>query len=203
MQMFFLVVNQHSFSQFIDTAEIMCRRPQDIQLTSTFLDISSLRQHNGGPPSKRPSSRSSSTSLSTQDSRRSSVSFGSIEVREFDRIVGDHPDVSNGPPLSIGWEFVQDEAVTVDEYEEAKPPKSNKREENFLVRTKFERICILHQDYGYSIQELRAAEKEAKRVHKQREYSKEKHGRTVEYLESAMYAIGHRLHRVLPHKREC
>jgi len=43
------------------------------------------------------------------------VRFSTVEMRHYQRIVGDHPDVEI--PLAIGWEFLQAPAVPVAEFE--------------------------------------------------------------------------------------
>mmetsp|Transcript_24778 Transcript_24778/g.40541 ORF Transcript_24778/g.40541 Transcript_24778/m.40541 type:complete len:253 (-) Transcript_24778:83-841(-) len=63
-----------------------------------------------------PSSRRSTNSLLSA----SSVSFGSIEIRDYERIAGDHPDTNIGVPLAIGWAFKERGAMPVDKYEKAK-----------------------------------------------------------------------------------
>jgi hypothetical protein len=128
----------------------------------------------------------------SEDSRRSSISFGSIVVREFNRIIGDHPDVSSGPPLSIGWEYSQNEPVPVDEYEKNKDSSHGPPERT----TKFERILLLHQDYGFSLQELKDAETKAKRAKKRRAQSSERHSKISEYSESMRLAIARGVNRV-------
>lgn len=40
-----------------------------------------------------------------QNSR--SVRFSVVQVREFDRTVGEHPACKAGPPLTLGWSFVE------------------------------------------------------------------------------------------------
>lgn len=46
------------------------------------------------------------------------VKFSTVEMRHYQRIVGDHPDVET--PLAIGWEFVQGPPVSVNDLEEQK-----------------------------------------------------------------------------------
>jgi hypothetical protein len=41
------------------------------------------------------------------------VTFGAVHVREFERVAGDHPDASPGPPLSLGWGYVEKEDTPV------------------------------------------------------------------------------------------
>lgn len=54
--------------------------------------------------------------------RSSRVSFTTIEVREYDRIVG-QPDPEVETPLSIGWEFEERKPTTVDDWEVSRPPR--------------------------------------------------------------------------------
>jgi hypothetical protein len=52
------------------------------------------------------------TSIMTSNKR--SVSFKTIEVREYERVLGDHPNTTHGPPMSIGWAFVEHDAIDLD-----------------------------------------------------------------------------------------
>eukprot|EP00586_Coscinodiscus_wailesii_P007092 CAMPEP_0172491588 /NCGR_PEP_ID=MMETSP1066-20121228/22449_1 /TAXON_ID=671091 /ORGANISM="Coscinodiscus wailesii, Strain CCMP2513" /LENGTH=363 /DNA_ID=CAMNT_0013260715 /DNA_START=229 /DNA_END=1320 /DNA_ORIENTATION=- len=49
----------------------------------------------------------------------SKVCFSTVEIREYETILGDHPFVSSGPALSIGWSYNKDnvQSFTLDEYE--------------------------------------------------------------------------------------
>jgi hypothetical protein len=38
------------------------------------------------------------------DSVTKSVFFAFVQIREHHRILGDHPSVSSGPPISLSWE---------------------------------------------------------------------------------------------------
>jgi len=52
---------------------------------------------------------------------QSVVSFDQVNIREYERILGDNPSCSSGPPLSIGWKFSPDPMViSVDDYEGGK-----------------------------------------------------------------------------------
>jgi hypothetical protein len=147
----------------------------------------SIKHHRGAKICLAPpGSHYSHLSEESQASHRSSISFGPIEVREFARIVGDHPDVSSGPPMALGWEYIQDDPITVDEYEK----KNKGRSRGPIERTtKFERILILHHEFGFPMQELRDAEKEAKRTQLRRTNSKKSHNLLYECSESIALAI--------------
>ena len=47
------------------------------------------------------------------------VSFDSIEIRQYPRILGDNPSVSCGAPISLSWEYFQDGSVlcSIDDWE--------------------------------------------------------------------------------------
>lgn len=100
---------------------------------------------------------------SSHDPRK--VSFGSIQVREYERIVGDHPDTRIGVPISIGWGYHVKEAVDIDTYEANKKPR-------FMLRmSSITRKNLLHEVFGIPEEELRAAEKEIQKIKKSREHS--------------------------------
>lgn len=52
---------------------------------------------------------------------QSVVSFDQVNIREYERILGDNPSCTSGPPLSIGWKFSPSPMViSVDDYESGK-----------------------------------------------------------------------------------
>lgn len=59
---------------------------------------------------------SSDFSSSHTDSRRS-VDFGNIEIQEYTMMLGDHPGVSEGTPITIDWKPVASHLFSVDDYE--------------------------------------------------------------------------------------
>jgi hypothetical protein len=131
---------------------------------------------------------SSDNSSSSSTGRR--VAFGVIHVREYERIVGDHPDCRVGVPLSIGWAYNQKEGMPVDQYETHRVKKGN------LRMSSITRKNLLRNVFGISDEELRDAEKEVQRIRKSREHSM-KQSAVVAKTESAVKSFRKRLGRVL------
>lgn len=98
----------------------------------------------------------SSLGDSSSDLRR--VSFGSIQVREYERIIGDHPETKVGVPLSLGWGFYERDLLPISRYESERVPKKS------LRMSSITRKNILHNVYGIPEEELRAAEKEVRKI---------------------------------------
>ncbi len=56
------------------------------------------------------------------------VSFGSVLVRDYDMILGDHPCCTYGPPVTLDWDYLEYESLAVDDYEFHHPPRRGLRE---------------------------------------------------------------------------
>jgi len=57
----------------------------------------------------------------TQSGSRKSVSFSTLQIREYGIIPGDNPSVVLGCPLAIGWEYDGEITCSVEDYEESRP----------------------------------------------------------------------------------
>ncbi len=136
----------------------------------------------------------SSDSLSSQSSQKS-VSFGRVEIREFNRIVGDHPDTRVGPPLSLGWEFDQQSPMPLDEYESQRSPKKQNLRMSSITRKN-----LLHNVFGIPEEEIRAAEKEVQKIAKLREVTS-KQGKLSERTEEVVQAARRKFRRSLSAER--
>lgn len=80
--------------------------------------------------------------------KRTSVSFSTIEIRSYDRVLGDNPSCSHGPAVSIGWQYEPDPiTVQLDEYEYYR--SEDRLDGTALVLSRSEREEIL-EDLGYS-----------------------------------------------------
>ncbi len=97
--------------------------------------------------------------------KKTRVKFSTVAIREYNRIVGDHPDCKVGPPMSISWEFAELPVQGVDEFE-----SNHKRRRNIRL-TSITRKNMLHHVFGIPESEIRLAEKEVQKILKQRDNS--------------------------------
>lgn len=133
--------------------------------------------NNGNRPSL-PSSDQSAHSTT------SSVDFGTVEVREYERICGDHPDVHDphrGPPLAIGWRFAENQVMSLDSFEET---RKHGRSASFGPMNGEMRKNILKHGFQVSESECQANMKESIKCKKLREKTNKqsKFGERVEGL---------------------
>jgi hypothetical protein len=133
-----------------------------------------------------------SLSITTaHSSSKKAVSFGLIQVREYNRVVGDNPTVRVGPPMSIGWEFVQKQAVPVDDYEKIKRPRTS----DLRIMGSIARKSILRYEFQVSLEDIRAAEKIIQKIQRQR-YRTIQQGKLVASIEYAMELAKRKIHRI-------
>jgi len=53
-------------------------------------------------------------------SRSKKVRFDVVEIRHYERIASDNPCCSSGPPIGIGWNFIETQKSKVNDYEESR-----------------------------------------------------------------------------------
>jgi len=99
--------------------------------------------------------------------KRRSVSFGPIHVRQYERIVGDHPVTKVGVPLSIGWGYYEDDiypdGVSIERYECDRIHKGKIRMSSITRKN------LLLNVFGLPEKEILQAEKRSKKLRKERE----------------------------------
>lgn len=88
------------------------------------------------------------------DGRVRRVSFNKIEIREYPICLGDHPDCSTGPPLTIAWNPVREMHFSVNKFESMR--ESVRRHDSELKLSYLSRKCVL-MELRYSDAELKRA----------------------------------------------
>jgi hypothetical protein len=118
---------------------------------------------------------------------KKTVSFGAVQRREFNRIVGDHPDVKVGPPVSFDWEYGDLPSISLEEYE-----SSRAAYKRLLRMSSITRKNMLRNVFEVDEEEIRSAEKEVQRIRLLREKSA-KQSESAAVVESAMKRAGRKL----------
>lgn len=144
----------------------------------------------------RTESRSWCTSSSDNDNdnhshletKKRTVSFGPIHVRQYERIVGDHPDTRVGVPLAIGWAYNEDECMSIERYEVA---RARRGRANFRL-TSITRKNILLNVYGLPKEDIMRAEAETEKLQKQRKQALRNHSLSAK-TETFTKKIGKRM----------
>jgi len=116
-----------------------------------------------------PRSALKQSSSSSSSSEQKKVHFGNLEMRNYAIVLGDHPDCSSGPPVSIGWEYSPAETVSIDKYESTKPRRRSmdQLELNYFVRKR-----MLRRHVGVSDEEMRESIENVRRIQRQRMQTK-------------------------------
>jgi len=97
-----------------------------------------------------------------------SVSFHSVDVREYDRTVGDNPSCRSGPPLSLDWSYSKkyEQPKTLEQYEIEREDRVRSLRQ--LHVNKYRRRNLLSFNWGHSEEDMKSARKETKKLQRQR-----------------------------------
>lgn len=95
--------------------------------------------------------------------RRSSsqVSFGDVEIREYELALGDNPSCRDGPAVQLGWRYSEGAPEPIKQYEEQ---REGFRRDRFQMALPASHRQDLLREFGYSHNEMQEAQKEAKKV---------------------------------------
>lgn len=97
----------------------------------------------------------------------SKLSFTSIEIREYSRVLGDNPSAF-GPPISLDWNHHFDAIININEYEDSRPTRRKMHQLRMGPQT---RLRLLKCDAGVTDDEIHHALKETKKIQKSRSLS--------------------------------
>eukprot|EP00521_Asterionellopsis_glacialis_P013381 CAMPEP_0195306748 /NCGR_PEP_ID=MMETSP0707-20130614/37355_1 /TAXON_ID=33640 /ORGANISM="Asterionellopsis glacialis, Strain CCMP134" /LENGTH=578 /DNA_ID=CAMNT_0040370975 /DNA_START=457 /DNA_END=2193 /DNA_ORIENTATION=+ len=118
------------------------------------------------------------TPPTTPTSTTTMVTFTKIEIREYERVVGDNPSVSSGVPLSIGWKYSPLKSIHVDEYEQNRQYERRMVTSDLLV-SPTKREYMLRDDWNESMFSIRQATKDAAKARTKLSQSQHKYFRQM------------------------
>lgn len=134
----------------------------------------------------------STPTLSSENSKmKRNVSFTSLDVREYDMTLGDHPNVSYGPPVTLSWEYSQYDSICLDEYEAI---RGRRRKKQNMRLSYIHRKDMLKQA-GFTSDDIKEATKTAKRVQAKRNATKT--FLPYYHVEKGIESAGRKMKRVL------
>ena len=133
-----------------------------------------VRRHSSAEIISSEIKRNSNRDVNYRGRMNKRVSFGSVSMREYDRIVGDNPGGRTaGPPLGIGWSFTETKDVSLHEHEICKQSRHKDDGEGGILTplTDTERSSILKEEWCYADDEIAKATEEVERIQNEREDS--------------------------------
>lgn len=101
--------------------------------------------------------------------RRSTISFGNVEIREYDRTVGVNPSCSDGgPALDLDWTYREKAPTSIDNYEHYRFYDEPRRRTRDMRLRCYQREKILINDHSVTMIEIHSARKQIKKTIEQR-----------------------------------
>lgn len=104
----------------------------------------------------------------TKHTRRASstVSFLSVEIREYDQTLGNNPSCTNGPPIALDYNCKNEiPQICLEQYEKDKDKQKRGRKYRHTPRLKEKtRIHLLQNQLGYTEDEINTAIKQTKEL---------------------------------------
>ena len=163
--------------QICDTAS---ESSYDSPCNSSLYD-GSLDQEKSTPTRTTSSSSLHMCSINSSDCRTreqqqqqqdQSVSFGDVEIRKYRRILGDHPDVSVGPPISLDWDYNVCRRLSVEKYETCRKKRRHGAE---LMLSNTRRWIIIENLTDSTHDEIQECIKEVHKVQSERRKTAARH----------------------------
>jgi hypothetical protein len=152
-------------SHLLNIAAVACTGVVPIDSCPSRYPHSVLRkQKRGLSPAARASLQHDDD---TMDAIGRSVSFTSLEIREFNMTLGNHPSAVSGPPVMLDLKPASEtKVIPLEEYERIRGPRRDRKQLKLSYR---QRKSLLEQERGFSPSEIHEAWKEALMIRKQRQ----------------------------------
>lgn len=131
--------------------------------------------------------------ISGRSKKHIKLRFGLIKIREYSRTIGDNPSCSSGPPISISWEYIENENIRFEDYEKMRPPR---RVQNEMILPRLAREDMLRLEWNASRKEIIESVRRNVRVKNQRRTTINNLDKATK-LEVAMESASRKLKRFL------
>lgn len=100
--------------------------------------------------------------------QKNHVQFTSLTLREYDVVLGNHPNCSDGPALSIGWCYNVRGPINIDRYEKSMVGNRRTRAQMLIPRSHREYLLT---DFGFSRMQIEESIEEIQKIQKERRAS--------------------------------
>jgi hypothetical protein len=144
--------------------------PEDDDIDTDFIE--NINGGNGISMSSETKAPGVSNDLSAPISLTRSVSFASVDVKEFKVTLGDHPNTASGPPVMLDptQPPVKEISMDLNEFEQAR--QFTRRKGRRQLRMSYsDRKSILMDECGFTTKELNDAMSEGYKIRQQRSES--------------------------------
>jgi hypothetical protein len=113
-------------------------------------------------------SMNSSSSAFVEGAMKRRISFGTIQIREHSRTMGDNPSCTYGTPIQLDWDYEELEDIKVEDYEIFRPSTRSKQQFHL---NHFQRRNLLKLN-GFSSVDISKTKKQVSKMRNQRERTK-------------------------------
>jgi len=146
--------------------------------------------------SERSSAADSRSHRSHVKEPKKKVHFAAILIRDYERVVGDNPSCTIGPPVGIGWKYGETRVIDIDRYEASRYPK---RSTSRLILSREEREALL-LNWGASFHDIIEAVRGNLKIKNQRRQTVTNLGK-IERIEEAFETATRKLKSALMLRR--
>jgi len=128
--------------------------------------------------------------------KKKNVRFNVIYFRDYERMIGDNPSCTTGPPVGIGWSYGKTRVIDVNSYEAA---RSYRKSPSHLILSREEREALL-LNWGASFHDIIEAVRSNLKIKNQRRQTVTNLGK-VERIEEAFESATRKLKSALMLRR--
>mmetsp|Transcript_27912 Transcript_27912/g.39242 ORF Transcript_27912/g.39242 Transcript_27912/m.39242 type:complete len:484 (+) Transcript_27912:259-1710(+) len=127
------------------------------------------------------------------------VKFDTITIREYERILGDNPSCLFGPPISLGWGYVEQGSLSVDLFESSRPPRRTNKQ---MLLPRAVRRDMLMSEWNVSRSEMANIIRQTNKIKNQRRTTVQRIDDGSERLVNRIETIIRKLKKSLKSKRK-